>query len=74
MARLVRLEATGPLKITATDIPEGKGVFICQCGLSKRLPYCDGSHKPLHANPEQPGTLYIYGKDRSAIVETRADA
>ncbi len=74
MARLVRLEATGPLKIEAKDIPEGGKVAICQCGLSKRLPYCDGAHKSLVANPEEPGTLYVYDKSRTNVVEARADA
>lgn len=72
MARLVRLEATGPLKIEAKDIPEGKALWICQCGLSRTLPFCDGSHKPARAS-EQPGTLYVYDAERRCVIETRAE-
>jgi hypothetical protein len=28
-------------------ILSGKGIRDCTCGLSKKLPYCDGSHKQL---------------------------
>lgn len=28
-------------------ILSGKGINDCTCGLSKRMPYCDGSHKKL---------------------------
>ena len=43
MARLVRLTGTGPQKIEPTDKP----VFVCTCGLSKKFPLCDGTHKSL---------------------------
>ncbi len=29
------------------QILEGKGINDCTCGLSKKFPYCDGSHKEL---------------------------
>ena len=28
-------------------IISGKGINDCTCGLSKKMPYCDGSHKQL---------------------------
>jgi uncharacterized protein YdeI (YjbR/CyaY-like superfamily) len=28
-------------------ILSGKGINDCTCGLSKKMPYCDGSHKQL---------------------------
>jgi len=34
MARLVKLTATGPVKIEPSDKP----VFVCACGLSKKFP------------------------------------
>lgn len=27
------------------DVEEGKSYFWCACGLSKKQPFCDGSHK-----------------------------
>lgn len=30
-------------------ILQGKGLYDCTCGLSKRMPQCDGSHKQLRA-------------------------
>jgi CDGSH-type Zn-finger protein len=72
MARLIRLTALAPHKIEAKDIPEGKALFVCTCGLSKNLPWCDGSHKAARAH-EQPGTLYIYDASRTTIVEERPD-
>lgn len=29
------------------QIIDGKGINDCTCGLSKRMPYCDGSHRDL---------------------------
>jgi CDGSH-type Zn-finger protein len=29
------------------QIISGKGINDCTCGLSKKMPYCDGSHKQL---------------------------
>ena len=28
-----------------TEVEEGKTYYWCACGLSKKQPYCDGSHK-----------------------------
>lgn len=68
MARLVRLEANGPVRIETG----GKPVWVCACGLSKTFPICDGTHKGP-CREEAPGTLYIYDAARTAVVETRAD-
>ena len=67
MARLVRFEATGPIRID----PQDKPVFVCGCGLSKKLPLCDGSHKACAA--EESGRLYVYDAERASVVETRDD-
>ena len=73
MARLVFHSATGPLRIEPQDFPkDGKAIFICACGLSQNLPYCDGSHKTCRAEIE--GTLYVYDNDRKAIAQTRPEA
>jgi len=34
------------------QILEGKGINDCTCGLSKKMPYCDGSHKYKQALSE----------------------
>ncbi len=54
MARIVLHEANKPFPITVGD----KTVYICQCGLSKTKPYCDGHHK-LTLN-EAEGKIYFY--------------
>jgi CDGSH-type Zn-finger protein len=63
MARLVRHDADGPIRID----PQDKPVFICGCGLTKNFPFCDGSHKNCKA--EEPGKLYVYDEHGSRIVD-----
>ena len=29
----------------AVEVTKGKSYFWCQCGLSKKQPFCDGAHK-----------------------------
>ena len=68
MARMIRHEATGPIRID----PQDKPIFICGCGLTKNVPFCDGSHKAC--NGEQPDKLYIYDSAREQVIEERDDA
>lgn len=76
MARLVRLEQTGPIKIDPTSWPrdaEGnlKSIFICACGLSSKLPFCDGTHKTCR---EEPGVLYTYDPVTKAVIDATKEA
>jgi len=38
----------GPVILTdeeGNELPHGERFSLCGCGKSKRMPYCDGSHK-----------------------------
>ena len=65
MARIVRHEATDPVRID----PQDKPVFICMCGLSQNLPMCDGSHKACRS--EESDKLYVYDEARQNVIEVR---
>jgi len=63
----IEYDATGPIKIE----PQEKPVFVCACGLSKKFPLCDGSHKAC--KDETPGKVSVYDKERREVVEERED-
>ena len=65
MTRLVRHDAVGPAVVDVN----GTIVEICQCGLSKTKPFCDGSHDRVRG--EEPGKMYVYPDDgeRIALVD-----
>lgn len=66
MARLIRHEQTGPYRIEPEDFPVGKPMFICACGISKNMPFCDGTHKACRS--EEEGKVYRYdGDERTEI-------
>jgi CDGSH iron-sulfur domain-containing protein 3 len=57
MARIIINENKGPLKVQI----EGETKFICQCGLSNNMPFCNGKHKTTH--DEEEGKIYKYNED-----------
>lgn len=63
MARIIRREAAGPIKIAPEDLPKDKAIFICACGLTANEPFCDGSHTACKS--EEPGKSYEYLEDGS---------
>lgn len=59
MARIVRHDATSPIKIEPPSDPAtAKPIFVCACGISKTFPFCDGSHK--RCRDEEAGAVYEY--------------
>jgi CDGSH-type Zn-finger protein len=62
MSRIVKRIRNAPYTLAG-----GETRFICGCGLSANLPFCDGTHK-LTDN-EVPGKLYWYDS-----AERRHDA
>lgn len=67
MARILRNDHTGPYRIEPEDFPKDKPMFICACGLSKNMPFCDGAHKTCRS--EEEGKLYKYsGDDREEVA------
>lgn len=74
MARLVRIESAGPLKLDPLILPKDdsgnlKPIVICLCGLSKKLPFCDGMHKNT-SKLEEAGFLYRYDGDGNVIEKS----
>jgi CDGSH-type Zn-finger protein len=73
MARLIRIDATGPIKIEPDQFPrdaagELRPIFICACGLTKTAPICDGAHKACRTG-EDPNFIYTYDPVTKQVVD-----
>lgn len=54
----------------AVDVVAGKTYYWCACGLSKKQPFCDGTHKDTEFVPatftvDKDKTVYLCGCRRS---------
>jgi CDGSH-type Zn-finger protein len=73
MARLIRVERTGPYKIPPEQFPkDGKSLWICGCGLSRTMPICDQTHK-ARCPGEKPGVLYTYDPATKQVIDEQPD-
>lgn len=74
MARILRNEQMGPYRIDPADFPkDGKAIWVCGCGLSASMPYCDKAHN-ICRQVEQPGRLYTYDAKTRQVVKDEPDA
>ena len=62
MPRLVQHNAKGPVEIKSKD---GQSFWICQCGLSRNQPYCDGSHNATADEDEDENKIYEYDENKN---------
>ena len=55
----------------AVDVQEGRSYWWCACGMSRKQPFCDGSHKgsgftPMEYKATASRTVYFCGCKRTS--------
>ena len=54
----IQFKPRGPITVTGnfvivledgTELEKREKISICRCGMSKKMPFCDGAHKALAA-------------------------
>ena len=63
MARVIIHTRKAPV-----PVKDSRGVTVaavCMCGLSKKYPFCDGSH--LKTRDEEEGKVYIYDEEGNRV-------
>ena len=68
MSRLVQHNSTAPVPVKSPA--DGSPAWICQCGLSKNQPLCDGSHQAC--KDEDSNKLYEYNEklERNELAQS----
>lgn len=67
MGRLVEHEKSGPYRLDESDVDPEKGdIAICQCGLSRSFPFCDGTHRETES--EDTDACYRYVANDGDLV------
>ncbi len=66
MARVVKRNRDHPYELTVG----GETQYICACGLSNNLPYCDGSHELTKGEPAGKVQWYDEDGDRHEAKES----
>jgi CDGSH-type Zn-finger protein len=61
MSRLIRHDAQGPAIVMVGE----KVVAVCQCGLSRNKPFCDGSHRATQG--EAVHQTYVYDENNHRV-------
>lgn len=69
MPRLIQRGGMEPARIEVNGVEH----WVCRCGLSRRQPFCDGSHKLTRG--EEDGKLYWYDNagNRHPVADGYAD-